>query len=85
MNLYAAFLNLCADLGQAVLDRWDRFIGPYRPTPDAADRAPGTYTTWPCPDCGERVPVTATIQRVAVVQLDPTDIHAHQLTHQEQP
>lgn len=46
-----------------------------------ADRAPGTYTTWPCPDCGTTVPVTATIQRVAVVRLDPTDVHAHQLTH----
>ena len=85
MTVLATFLNLCAVLGRAVLDRWDRFIGPYRPTPDAADRAPGTYTTWPCPDCGTTVPVTATIQRVAVVRLDPTDIHAHRLTHQEQP
>lgn len=83
MTALATFLNLCDALGRAVLDRWDRFIGPYRPTPDAADRAPVTYTTWPCPDCGVRVPVT--IQRVAVVQLDPTDIHAHQLTHQETP
>ena len=85
MTLYATFLNLCADLGRAVLDRWDQLTAPPRPTPDPADRAPVTVTTWPCPDCGTTVPVTATVEHVAVAHLDPTDIHAHQLTHQEQP
>lgn len=51
----------------------------------SADRAPGTYTTWPCPDCGTTVPVAATVERVAVVRVDPTDIHAHRLAHQETP
>lgn len=48
----------------------------------SADRAPVTYTAWPCPDCGTTVPVTATVQHIAVVRLDPTDVAAHQLTHE---
>lgn len=50
-----------------------------------ADRAPATFATWPCPDCGDDVPVTFHTQRIVIAHPDPTDIHAHRLTHQEQP
>ena len=47
----------------------------------SADRAPATFATWPCPDCGDDVPVTFHTQHIVIARPDTTDIHAHQLTH----
>lgn len=51
----------------------------------SADRAPATFATWPCPDCGDDVPVTFHTQRIVIAHPNPTDIHAHRLAHQETP
>ena len=66
-------------IGGRTIARWA--INHARTRQEPADPVVGH---WPCPDCGVTVPITATTQRVAVVRLDPTDIEAHKLTHQEQ-
>ena len=48
-------------------------------------RPPIAGATWTCPECDQAVPVTIVPERIIVMRLDPTDVEAHLLQHQEAP
>ncbi|MGC0251525.1 hypothetical protein [Pseudactinotalea sp. Z1748] len=53
------------------------------PDPSPDDTPPTAHAEWTCPDCRQTVPIAIVTERVVVARLDPTDVHAHLLQHQE--
>ncbi|MGC0144452.1 hypothetical protein [Pseudactinotalea sp. Z1732] len=57
--------------------------GRRNPDPSPDDTPPTAHAEWTCPDCRQTVPIAIVTERVVVARLDPTDVHAHLLQHQE--
>ena len=73
--------GLCLGLSVPYLGWWMRDRDEARQDARRDDEAPRTVATWPCPDCGQDIPVTLHTQHIVIARPDTTDIHAHQLTH----